>query len=81
MRLVHLNEESVSLHLGRTPIVRGSTEGQEPKHEEETEAPATEESAPPTPSLRNAPSDLLEQITVICGRIKRGLSGLRHQSD
>ena len=70
VRLVHLNEESVSLHLGRTPIDRGSTGGQEPKHEEEAEAPTTEESAPPTPSLRTAPSDLLEQITLICGRIK-----------
>lgn len=70
VRLVHLNEESVSLHLGRTPADRQVViEG--PMVEEEAEAPAVSEKASVlTPSLLNAPSDVMEQINAICGRIR-----------
>jgi hypothetical protein len=70
VRLVHLNEDSVSLHVGRVPIERDAAGGQEPKHEEDAETSASVESPAPTPSVMTAPTDLLEQITLICGRIK-----------
>ena len=60
----------MSLHLGRTPADRGIvTEG--PRVEEEAEAPAVSEKASVlTPSLLNAPSDVMEQVNAICGRIR-----------
>jgi hypothetical protein len=70
VRLVHLNETSVSLHVGRVPIEREPAGGQEPKHEEKAETPAPVEAAVPSPSLMTAPADLVEQITLICGRIQ-----------
>ncbi|MDQ3621263.1 MAG: hypothetical protein M3463_02070 [Verrucomicrobiota bacterium] len=72
VRLVHLNEESVSLHVGHSPIERVTTPSQlESKDEYEAETETTTEGrAVVTPSGINTPADLMEQIAVICGRIK-----------
>lgn len=70
MRLVHLNEESVSLHLGRRSADRPAV-AEGPKAEEEAEAPpASEKPSVRTPSFMNAPLDVMEQINATCGRIR-----------
>ena len=70
IRLVHLNEQSINVHLGDSslsssdepPVVEPETEP-EPLEEEQPE-PAAAESSPA------APEALREQIRLTCGRIK-----------
>ncbi len=72
IRLVHLNEQSVSVHLGSPPLPAGDERGvvdRAPAPEtERIEPEAMTVSEPDAPTA--TPSELRDQIRATCGRIK-----------
>ncbi len=71
IRLVHLNEESINIHLGKPALVtrqdQGTVEPEEEEGEAETASTITESEA--SEEIVGSP-ELREQIKTTCGRIK-----------